>query len=101
MNQIELKESNFKDSTELELNILVLIGLRVVLKLQWNPLHPRTPPPEASWFFAEVKKCFWVFAGRTIETVEVIFHFNYKMIKCSKNCLVMSYEFIIIYPNLE
>ena len=33
-----------------------------------------------------------MFAGRTVEAVEVIFHFNYKVIKCSKNCLVKVME---------
>ena len=32
--------------------ILVLDGLWVVLKLEWNPLHPRTPPLEATRFLA-------------------------------------------------
>ena len=32
--------------------ILVLDGLWVVLKLEWNPLHPRTPPLEATAFLA-------------------------------------------------
>ena len=27
---------------------IVLGGLWVVLKLEWNPLHPRTPPPSKS-----------------------------------------------------
>ena len=32
--------------------ILVLDGLWAVLKLEWNPLHPRTPPLEATGFLA-------------------------------------------------
>ena len=32
--------------------ILVLDGLWAVLKLEWNSLHPRTPPLEATEFLA-------------------------------------------------
>ena len=32
--------------------ILVVDGLWVVLKLEWNPLHPRTPALEATGFLA-------------------------------------------------
>ena len=40
---------------------IALGGLWVVLKLEWNPLHPRTPPIQISGAFALLESPFHLF----------------------------------------
>ena len=40
---------------------IVLGGLWVVLKLEWNPLHPRTPPIQISKAFTLLEPPFHLF----------------------------------------
>ena len=40
---------------------IVLGGLWVVLKLEWNPLHPKTPPNQISGAFTLLEPPFHLF----------------------------------------